>query len=109
MQVEYDGETHTITLVGLPEKVVVTYAGGDKSDAGEYTVTATLTLSADDAEYYELVGSTTLNAKLTITKEDEFPWILIIILGSLALLLATAVSVFFINRQKKNKSNGYTK
>ena len=56
----YDGQAHSLVISGtLPTGVSVTYAGNDKTNAGEYTVTATFVGD------YEIDDMT---AKLTVTK-----------------------------------------
>ena len=60
----YDGQAHSLVISGtLPTGVSVTYAGNDKTNAGEYTVTATFV--GDYANYNEIDDMT---AKLTVTK-----------------------------------------
>ena len=60
----YDGQAHSLVISGtLPTGVSVTYAGNDKTNAGEYTVTATFT--GDSANYNAIPDMT---AKLTIAK-----------------------------------------
>ena len=60
----YDGQAHSLVISGtLPTGVSVTYAGNDKTNAGEYTVTATFT--GDSANYNAIPNMT---AKLTIAK-----------------------------------------
>jgi len=59
----YDGEEHTLLVSGtLPEGVTVTYVGGNKSDVGEYEVTAKFFYNGK-----ELTDSA-LTATLTIKK-----------------------------------------
>ena len=62
----YDGQAHSLVISGtLPTGVSATYAGNDKTNAGEYTVTASF---AGDYANYNAVPDMT--AKLTITKAD---------------------------------------
>ena len=63
-RVTYDGEVHSLAISGdLPAGVSVTYAGNDKTNAGEYTVTATF--AGDSANYNAIPDMT---AMLTIDK-----------------------------------------
>jgi hypothetical protein len=62
LKVTYDGKAHSITATNIPEYVTVTYAGNDKTDAGKYTVTVTITAKADS----NYKGSLTKTATLTI-------------------------------------------
>ena len=63
-RVTYDGEVHSLEISGdLPAGVSVTYAGNDKTNAGEYTVTATF--AGDSANYNAIPDMT---AMLTIDK-----------------------------------------
>ena len=60
----YDGQAHSLVISGtLPTGVSVTYAGNDKTNAGEYTVTASFT--GDYANYNAIPDMT---ATLTIEK-----------------------------------------
>ncbi|MBR2343297.1 MAG: leucine-rich repeat protein [Clostridia bacterium] len=44
--VGYDGKSHTVSILGtLPEGVTVSYSGGNKTEVGSYTVTASFTSS----------------------------------------------------------------
>lgn len=58
--VTYDGFSHSIEVVGLPSGASVSYTGGDKAEAGEYLVAATVR-----KEGYKTL---TLEATLTILK-----------------------------------------
>jgi|GEM_PF-6947584 len=62
LTVTYDGKTHSITATNIPDYVTVTYDGNDKTDAGTYTVTVTITAKADS----NYKGSLTKTATLTI-------------------------------------------
>ena len=62
--VTYNGQEHSISIVGkLPQGVTVEYENNNKTDAGEYTVTAKF---IGDTENYNLIENKT--AKLTINK-----------------------------------------
>ena len=59
----YDGQVHSLEVEGqIPEGVSVAYENNDKTDAGQYTVKATLS----GIYYKELI----LNAQLVIDKAD---------------------------------------
>ena len=62
--VSYDGEEHSIEVVGVPEGVTVTYEGNGKTLAGTYTVTASFTVP----EGYSPIASMT--ATITITEPE---------------------------------------
>ena len=60
----YDGEPHSLAIQGtLPDGTEVTYQNNGKTDAGEYTVTATLSKAG-----YKTLG---LSAVLTIEKAQQ--------------------------------------
>ena len=62
-----DGEAHSIYVSGdLPDGVMVSYFGNDKTEPGEYEVTATFT---GDAENYEPIADWTV--QLTIVKNPD--------------------------------------
>ena len=59
----YDGEPHSLSISGtLPSGAEVSYQGNAQVNAGEYTVTATLT--------HEKYNTKELSATLTIVKAD---------------------------------------
>ncbi|MBQ7913762.1 MAG: InlB B-repeat-containing protein, partial [Clostridia bacterium] len=63
----YDGQTHSVTVTGLPSGVSVSWENNGKVNADEYTVTAKFT---GDSQNYELIAdkTTTLTIhKATIT------------------------------------------
>lgn len=66
MTVTYDGEVHSLAVVGMPNdsNVTVKYTGNDKNNAGEHTVTAKF--------YYKdlYIEGKDLTAKLIIEKID---------------------------------------
>ena len=64
--VMYDGNAHSLEVTGLPAGVSVTYKNNDKTNAGEYEVTATFT--AADTTNYEALATSELTATLTIEK-----------------------------------------
>ncbi len=57
----YDGSTYSLEVTGVPEGTEIAYTGNGQSEAGEHTVTATLT-----KQYYE---TKTLTATLNILKQ----------------------------------------
>lgn len=57
LTVDYDGKTYSITATNIPEGIEVSYKGNNKSNPGEYTVTATFKYNGETA---------TKTAKLTI-------------------------------------------
>ena len=60
----YDGQAHSLVISGtLPTGVSVTYAGNDKTNAGEYTVTATFV-----GDYDNYIAIPDITATLTIAK-----------------------------------------
>ena len=59
----YDGQTHSVTVTGLPSGVSVSWENNGKINADEYTVTAKFT---GDSQNYELIANKT--ATLTINK-----------------------------------------
>ena len=59
LTVTYDGNVHSLAVVGLPAGANVEYAGNDRVNAGIYTVTATVTGD---------FGTETLTGTLTIQK-----------------------------------------
>ncbi len=59
LTVTYDGNVHSLAVVGLPAGASVEYAGNDKVNAGIYTVAATVTGD---------FGTETLTGTLTIQK-----------------------------------------
>jgi hypothetical protein len=64
----YDGKAHSIAIKGtLPVGVTVVYDGNEKTEIGEYTVTASFVV---DTANYELVTST-YTATLIIEKRNE--------------------------------------
>ncbi len=63
--VNYNGQAHSIEATNLPNGVSVRYDGNNKTQAGEYTVTATFT---GDSQNYELIASQT--ATLTIEQRE---------------------------------------
>ena len=64
--VTYDGESHSIVIVGtLPDGVSVSYTNNDKTNAGVYTITASF---EGDADNYNAIAPMT--ATLTIKKAD---------------------------------------
>ena len=56
---EYDGQPHSLAVANIPEGASVVYSGNEKTEVGEYTVTATINKTG-----YKTV---TLSSKLTIT------------------------------------------
>ena len=66
----YDGTAKTVTLKNIPDHVTVQYSGEyQKTEAGTYTATATLSPETDE---YELEGTTTLTLNWEIkTAETE--------------------------------------
>lgn len=62
LTVSYDGQAHALSVTGAPEGTDILYENNDKTDAGTYTVKATLT-----KEGYE---SKTLTATLQINKAE---------------------------------------
>jgi surface protein len=50
----YDTTTHTVTLVGVPNLVTVTYENNTATNAGTYSASVTITYDTDN---YELVGT----------------------------------------------------
>ena len=66
---EYDGTAKTVTLKNIPDHVTVQYSGEyQKTEAGTYTATATLTPETDE---YELQGTTTLTLNWEIKAPAE--------------------------------------
>ena len=66
----FDGEAHTVKLTNaLPTGVEVTYSGDvTKTDAGNYTATATFSLASGYSEdYYEIVNKADKEALPTLT------------------------------------------
>ncbi|MBO4535149.1 MAG: hypothetical protein J5755_04360, partial [Clostridia bacterium] len=61
--VTYDGEPHSILVSGLPEGLSVNYSNNGRTEAGSYTITATIEA---DLNHNEAV----LRATLTILKAD---------------------------------------
>ena len=60
----YDGQAHSLVISGtLPTGVSVTYAGNDKTNSGEYTVTATFV-----GDYDNYIAIPDITATLTIAK-----------------------------------------
>ena len=75
---EYDGTQKTVTLKNIPAHVKVEYSGEyQKTEAGTYAATATLSPETDE---YELVGTTTLTLNWEIKapagpeKQKEFSY-----------------------------------
>ena len=64
--VTYDGNEHSLKVTGLPEGVSVEYVNNNKTNAGEYKITATF--MAADTTNYEPLAITDMTAKLTINK-----------------------------------------
>ena len=64
-KVTYDGETHSLEVVGLPTGVTVSYENNGKIDAGTYEVIAKL---EDTTGNYEIPNE--LKATLKINKKD---------------------------------------
>jgi|GEM_PF-1248525 len=62
LTVNYDGNEHTIEVVGLPEGVEVAYTANSATEVGEYHATATLSK--------EGYNTLTLNATLSIRAND---------------------------------------
>ncbi len=50
----YTGTPFTVTLVGVPNLITVTYSGNSQTNAGDYTASVTLTYDSDN---YQLVGT----------------------------------------------------
>lgn len=61
--VEYDGETHSIYVEGLPEGAKVLYSGNDKTEPGTYNVSAMVKFSDGTSEIF--------TAKLIIEKKTS--------------------------------------
>ena len=63
-EVIYDGNAHSIEVVGAPEFATVTYQGNNQTEAGVYTITATI-----EAENYSPLILTAV-LKITLPKKD---------------------------------------
>ncbi|MDE7379793.1 MAG: MBG domain-containing protein, partial [Clostridia bacterium] len=69
ISVPYDGETHSLSVEGLPEELEVTYENNGQVNANTYTVTAKFTFK--DAEFGKNYKDVTpMTAELVITKID---------------------------------------
>ena len=66
LTITYDGKAHSITATGLPSGVKVEYKNNEKTDIGEYKVTAVFT---GDTEHYNTISDMTATLKI-IEKED---------------------------------------
>lgn len=64
--VTYDGKSHSLTAMNLPDGVSVSYAGNNQTQVGTYKITARFTV--DDAANYNTIADKT--ATLTIKKAD---------------------------------------
>lgn len=98
----YDGQTHSLEAVGLPNGVSVTYQGNDVSEVGVHTVTATFT---GDANYESIPDKT---ATLTITAAAAesgggIPWYVWLIIALAVAIIA--VIIFVIVRRKKTQQS----
>ncbi len=63
-EVIYDGNAHSIVVLGAPEFATVTYQGNNQTEAGVYTITATI-----EAEGYQPLTLTAV-LKIILPKKD---------------------------------------
>lgn len=71
LEVEYDGNTHSIIAQNIPDGVLATYGNNDQINAGEYIVT--LTLSQDEKVLKTLTASLVITKrKATVIIDDKY-------------------------------------
>ncbi len=96
----FNFDTHIIELTGkLPEGVTVTYSGGEVGNVGEYTFTATFTLSEELLLNYNVIEPMT--ATLTVSSL----WLNLIVIILTALLVLVVVNYIRIRNTNKENNN----